>query len=162
MFFALVCLQHPQPRYRLERWMTLRPVNYQGARSGSADAHGRPRFKGSNICALLGRARRGSLVNETRSPNVALSSSRGVNDGLGCTSRGRLHVWRCTPLWTPCWRAARARGERAGPTLWLELALVVRQHNASRAVRRVAWLSVFCLSLGRSHSCAYEKPQLRI
>jgi cytochrome P450 len=31
MFFALVCLQHPQPHYRPQDSMTLRPVNNPAA-----------------------------------------------------------------------------------------------------------------------------------
>jgi hypothetical protein len=36
--------------------MTLRSVNNHGTEAGLADAHGPARFKGSNVCALLGPA----------------------------------------------------------------------------------------------------------
>ena len=91
--------------------------------------------------------------------SIWASSSRGVNYGLGRTAGRGLHVWRCASLWTFCRRAARAGRVRAGPALRLELALVVRQHSATGAVRGVARLFVFALSLGRSHSGADGKAE---
>jgi hypothetical protein len=68
--------------------------------------------------------------------------------GAGCMSGG------VPPLWTCCWRTACAGREWAGPALWLELAFRVWQHTAPGAVRGVAGLVIFAVSLGRNRSCA--------
>ena len=66
--------------------------------------------------------------------------------GAGCMSGG-------VP---PCGLAAGACAGRewAGPALWLELAFRVWQHTAPGAVRGVAGLVIFAVSLGRDRSCA--------
>src|SRR5258708_39402184 len=75
--------------------------------------------------------------------------------------RERVACPAVCPLWTSCWRAARAGRERTGPALRLELALVVRQHSAPGAVRGVARLFFFALSLGCSHGFADDNKAER-
>jgi hypothetical protein len=101
----------------------------------------------------------GKIAHVDHASRVLPSRRRWIDNRLGRTARCRLHVWRCASLWTCCWRAARARRERTGPALWLKLAFVVRQHSAPGAVRGIARLFVFALSLGRRHTCADDKAE---
>ena len=55
--------------------------------------------------------------------------------------------------------AARFRGERTGPTMRLELALVLRQHRAPGTPRGIPGLFIFVLRLRRSHRGTDAKAQ---